>query len=91
MAEPGSDYDRGCSGECAHCSMREPVTDAPYRGGRLAWASVVVFLLPLILGCWAAALWGETPAVGFLAGVGGFLLGAVLSFLLLQRLPTNSG
>ncbi len=66
----------GCSGCAAQTVCEEtPSTVQPLRGGRLAVASMAVFLLPIVLAIVSATLLAESRDAQFLAALAGFAVG----------------
>ena len=85
---PESAASRGCAGDCHQCGRMVDVPDAPLRGGQLATASLVTFLLPWVTALAGGLWWRTSPGeslVGVLIGLGLGVVAACLFFRAVYR------
>lgn len=91
MVPESTSLPQACPGECSSCSLEAGQDDAtkqtpPFEGWSMVGASLLFFLVPLLIGAaGAAALRAEGPAAQWAAGIGGLVLGMTLTSLIARR------
>lgn len=77
-----------CRGDCNECSIAEQGDgmEAPYAGSKLATASLVTFLSPLLLAILLGA-WANSPELRLLGAFSGFILGFLVAQLYAKLFP----
>lgn len=80
-----------CSGHCHDCRLYDAVPSArdAWTGWRFALASILTFLLPLVLAITAGVLTSGNTHIQFAGVLGGLVLGALVGRMALHFIPAT--